>query len=246
MPTKIKTEHVVAYALSLKRKQNGRLDGLDVKREIAKDIVLGNLNVLGEYLQTADTIVDWTRGEYTHSPPPQALGYDDLGMAVALIDHYDSARLGQVTENSYKSFPLGPGNRGLLVAKVVSITEKDKTSDKVFANGRAWVTTSHIVMEVADPSDHEETWLAIWYATASRERLKPYWDALADGKKLFIVATVRKDDVTGSQTQKLRRLGGREAYKLTLVREASLKQRADWQKRHDRKQAALQTGSNAA
>ena len=62
---------------------------------------------------------------------------------------------------------------------------------------------------------------------------------------MFIAATVRQDDEEGAQTQRLRRLGGREAYKLKLVREASVKQKADWQKRHD-KLAALGVGSKAA
>ena len=221
---KLPTTAVLAYAFGLRRRQNGALSASDIQREIAKDIIQNQLGVMGENLQMAEKVMTWAN-EQTN-PPPRDLAYEELDIAVVLIGDYEKSKDTQTATPTVGDFPIPAGKRGMLKARILSIRERDKSGEQIFANGKSWNTTSHIKMEVSEPSGDDRTWMVIWYATGGKQALKEFWNAYHSGKALMVMATVR--EVQDTQSVRHRPVN------LTRVRTASVSQLADFQKRQEK------------
>ena len=235
---RLPTPTVVAYSLGLRRRQNGSLTTEDVQREIARDIVQNSLAILGDNILMSEKVIGWAASEQI--PHPASLSYEDLGVAVALIEGYEKAKdKTSAASEPARDFPITEGKRGMLKARVLSIKERNKASDKTFANGKSWATTSHIRLEVTDPTaidatDKDRRWQAVWYATGGKNRLSAFWNAYDSGEFLMVRATVREIPQSDSQS-----------INLTDVREASIKQLDDFKRKQDKLVALLGSPSPA-
>ena len=218
---KLPTAAVVAYGFGLRRSQNGTLNKVDVQREIAKDIIQNSLFIMGSNYQMAEKVMAWANA--LDNPPPKALRYEEIGLAVELIDGYEDSRDKPTAIPAAGDFPFPVGKRGMLKARILAIRERNRAGKKTFANGKTWMTTSHIKMEVSEPAD-DKSWQAIWYATGGRESLAEFWDAYYSGSPLMVMATAR--EIPDAQSPR--------PVNLTLVRIASPNQLAKFKKRQEK------------
>lgn len=221
----LSTEHALAFALDLRRLRNGRLDAQTLRQNIEGE----NITVLG------DTLVNDVPRIIKHSiksgrMPPVAIRTDQSDVILELIQSYENSR--RQIDNLTDEFPIAPGERGMLSVVVLSIEERNKAGDSIFANGNTWQTTSHITMKaVPYGADHDKGALAIWHATTGRRALYPFYQSLDSRKPIVVMATAREEDsyidfrgIRRTSNKIHVRASNTLATKITRVRLASQKQ----------------------